>query len=378
MDHDATLRVIERIYETATTNADWSGLLNEIADLARADNAWLVMALPEFGSNTVIAPRSDPDIICRYQEHWWQKDVTLQATLTAPAGRITSLGEIGRERFLSSEFYNEFWCRSGQAADRIVSNLIVGRNALACIGLQPSARRDEIDTDTATTFAVLVPHLIQSVRISCKLRELELEREIARSTPHTGAVLVDANMRILVANEEAEVALEENMSMRCERGRFALRDARDNVRLHDLVKSCGEASPGKIKGGSMFCSCDPDQIGLRIDVLPFSERQSTVGPWLTEYARPVAILALVDAERNRREFRQRLREKFGLTPAEAAIALELMRGESRADVARRTGVTLATVRTHMMHIFEKAGVHNRSALIGRMMQAGIDQRSIEP
>ena len=128
----------------------------------------------------------------------------------------------------------------------------------------------------------------------------------------------------------------------------------------------------RVKGGRLFCSRGEDPLGLRVDVLPFTEHDPIQGPEHAKYPNPVAILALADPARHRTELREHLRRKFGLTAAEAAVALELVQGDSRTEVARRMGVTDATVRTHMMRIFEKVGVHSRGALIGQMAQAGVD------
>ncbi|MFA3919915.1 helix-turn-helix transcriptional regulator [Ruegeria hyattellae] len=83
------------------------------------------------------------------------------------------------------------------------------------------------------------------------------------------------------------------------------------------------------------------------------------------------MLILSDPMRQRRKSALALGEEFGLTPAEAAVALELMQADGRAAAATRLGATLATVRTHMMRIFEKVGVKNQAALIRRMVTAGI-------
>ncbi|HLW26409.1 MAG TPA: helix-turn-helix transcriptional regulator, partial [Kiloniellales bacterium] len=55
--------------------------------------------------------------------------------------------------------------------------------------------------------------------------------------------------------------------------------------------------------------------------------------------------------------------EFGLTAAEAELALEIMRGDGREAAAARLGITVATVRTHLLHIFEKTGVHRQAELV---------------
>ena len=57
-----------------------------------------------------------------------------------------------------------------------------------------------------------------------------------------------------------------------------------------------------------------------------------------------------------------LRELFGFTPAEARVAILLMRFASVRDVAAELGVAEPTVRAHMRAIYGKADVGNRSEL----------------
>ncbi|PYE43890.1 regulatory LuxR family protein [Rhizobium sp. PP-F2F-G20b] len=57
-----------------------------------------------------------------------------------------------------------------------------------------------------------------------------------------------------------------------------------------------------------------------------------------------------------------------LTPREAEVARLLCCGRTNADIAECMGIGLATVKTHLIHIFDKAGVENRAGLVSRMMQ----------
>ena len=57
-----------------------------------------------------------------------------------------------------------------------------------------------------------------------------------------------------------------------------------------------------------------------------------------------------------------------LTQREAEVARLLCCGRTNADIAQCLGIGLATVKTHLLHIFDKAGVDNRAGLVSRMMQ----------
>jgi DNA-binding CsgD family transcriptional regulator len=62
--------------------------------------------------------------------------------------------------------------------------------------------------------------------------------------------------------------------------------------------------------------------------------------------------------------RSELRARYGLTGAETDVLADLGDGLSNAELARRRGVSIATVRTHVSHVLSKLGVRSR-------LQAGV-------
>ncbi|BAN47378.1 helix-turn-helix transcriptional regulator [Metapseudomonas resinovorans] len=56
----------------------------------------------------------------------------------------------------------------------------------------------------------------------------------------------------------------------------------------------------------------------------------------------------------------------GLTPKEREIALLLREGLSNKDLARQLDLGLATVKTHMIHLFRKSGARSRTELVRRL------------
>ena len=58
-----------------------------------------------------------------------------------------------------------------------------------------------------------------------------------------------------------------------------------------------------------------------------------------------------------------LRELYGLTAAEARLAIRLFSGESIAVAASAIGISTSTVRSHLKHIFEKCDVQSQGELL---------------
>lgn len=58
-----------------------------------------------------------------------------------------------------------------------------------------------------------------------------------------------------------------------------------------------------------------------------------------------------------------LRSHFGLTPAEARLALQLVAGETLRSAAAKLGISYETVRTHLKTIFNKTGTCRQAELV---------------
>jgi DNA-binding NarL/FixJ family response regulator len=89
--------------------------------------------------------------------------------------------------------------------------------------------------------------------------------------------------------------------------------------------------------------------------------------------KPVAIADLLDAIQTRLARHSDIRRKLpdfsdasalqnlGLTPKEAEVLLWVAQGKTNAETALILGITEATIKKHLEHIFEKLGVEKRGA-----------------
>ena len=60
-----------------------------------------------------------------------------------------------------------------------------------------------------------------------------------------------------------------------------------------------------------------------------------------------------------------------LSPREREILELIAAGELAPDIARRLGLSPATVRTHLQHLYEKLGVSDRAAAVAAAMRRGM-------
>jgi DNA-binding CsgD family transcriptional regulator len=72
-----------------------------------------------------------------------------------------------------------------------------------------------------------------------------------------------------------------------------------------------------------------------------------------------------------------LRDRFGLTHAEARVALAALTGKPRCAIAADLNLAEATVRAHLNHIFAKTGARRQAELIQLVMRDRVIARGTE-
>jgi DNA-binding CsgD family transcriptional regulator len=85
---------------------------------------------------------------------------------------------------------------------------------------------------------------------------------------------------------------------------------------------------------------------------------------------PTALVIIVDPEYDPAPAGAMLRRLYGLTSAEAEIALRVLHGAEPKQIADEMSITLATVRTHLQHVFEKTDTDRQSELVRLLLLLG--------
>lgn len=65
---------------------------------------------------------------------------------------------------------------------------------------------------------------------------------------------------------------------------------------------------------------------------------------------------------------ERLGRRNGLTNRERSVYSLVLHGQSDKEIADSCGISLATVRTHLKHIYEKTGASSRTQLLAKLLQ----------
>ena len=180
-----------------------------------------------------------------------------------------------------------------------------------------------------------------------------------------GFLLVDAAARPLYANRVARRLLDASDGLQLEAGALSASDADGGLTLRGLIGSCS-ADTITGSGGDIVLRREAGRMPLGVLVTPIGPETANI-LW-TFPQRPVAIVLVTDPEAGIQDQVESLRERFGFTPAEAAFAVEIVKGDGRQATADRLGITVGTARSHLSKIFEKTGVTLQAELVRRLLQ----------
>jgi len=86
---------------------------------------------------------------------------------------------------------------------------------------------------------------------------------------------------------------------------------------------------------------------------------------------PLTTVVLIDLDQSPQPNAASLQKMFGLTPAEAKLAVQLARGEPLSDFAASAGLSMATARKQLAGIFQKTRTHRQAELVALLARVSI-------
>ncbi len=209
---------------------------------------------------------------------------------------------------------------------------------------------------------VITPHLNNALRIRARLVHLEdLASDLyaALDQADTGIVLFDERGCCAFINRAAKRLLDQQDGLLFSKSRLVAIHPLEGSVLEELVHRAIAGVRGKkdIGAGTIRITRERGRP-LHIRIAPFPREHSPGAP------RFAAIALIGDPDRAKRLPVETIRLVYGLTSAEARLALLLLEGKSVSEAADKICVTKDTVRSQLKSIFLKTGTRRQGELIG--------------
>jgi DNA-binding CsgD family transcriptional regulator len=367
---DGVLDLVGAIYDAAVDAARWPEVLNRIGDAVGGPEVIFGVYDPTTGLSNLLAPRIDP-VLVNCLPDWAPRNPLLPLGVGQRPGKVFTVGNfITAEQFTRTEFYNEWWLPAGYDTEPLTTNLLVEGDATGIFTSHGSLHRAPFGSDQKRLFSVLAQHLVRAVALQRRLYHLTFASESALDgfdQLQQGFLLVDAEARPVFANRIAQALLDSGDAMRLEAGALSSSDQDSGRALRRMISSCAAAT-SLTTGGDIALPRTTGRLPLNVLVTPVSREMVVAAlPW-TISRRPVAIVLVSDPETEIRTRLDSLQQRFGLTPAEATFALEIVKGDGRQAAADRLGIAVGTARTHLTNIFDKTGTKRQAELVRLLLQ----------
>lgn len=357
------------LYDAVLNPALWETIAPKFAALLNADTSGLQTQNLANGYISVLSSSSvfGPSALEAYREHYSKKEILISRALRRrPGGAVLNHEVIADAEWEESEIYREFLSHCGvfHTAGAVFET---GTNEIGVISAHRPRHSVPFDDTAKQVIDILVGHMRRSFQMHARLHAATVDRRGASEVLERSGmkiILVDGAARIRFATSAAERFLQSSEDITAIAGRVIATQLTSNHRLLQAIQSATSTATGVLqRPESLIAVPRPNGRPLAVVAIPFTPRGSD--PALSE---PGALLMIRDPDAST-PASGALRELFGLTPTEAAIAAALVEGKSLQEIAAASGTTFHTVRSHLKAITQKTGTRRQSDLIALILRS---------
>ena len=356
--------VVERFYEAAAQPDLWRAALDETAVALGAEGC-LLLAGPKAPLASVWSESLDEGVQFGAREGWYERNPRVErglAVMRSPQDVITDSRLFSPEELDRLPFHAEFVSRFDL---RSFAGLLLAPAGSSGVILSVERRTDQGPFEDCEVAALerIVPHLQRAGHLALLVADARSQGMLdAIETMNGAGLLLDGAGRIVRSNARADRHLGRGLSIA--QGQLVASHRAANASLQSLIASAVQSGPAhEASGRGAIALPRPGKAPLVVRAAP------VVGSASDVFQRAKALVTIVDPSEHRELAEPLLRQAFGLSPAEARLAIELASGCDLQDIADRRGVEIGTVRTQLKAIFAKTSTHRQAelvALLGRM------------
>lgn len=367
LSFDQLSALVGAIYQGPLEPVPWSGALVMLRDILRANWATLILRPASADQLALIirAGGQGPEVYHAAYSHY--EAFSMDPFVGLPLDQVVTIDEMMSTSWMEGKFYETFLepndIRFIMGVDTVTEG---GANCRLRI-TRPPGERDFSEKAKALCQALL-PHLRRSVTLHSRIESIETERQLYSSTMDrmlVGTVVFDESGLVLRTNAVASGVLAEKDGIRINQSRLHAEFAAEDRELQRLIKmALTESGAVPVVPQPMTVTRPSGRASLGVLVRPVP-----AGEWSEERHRPAAVAFIRDPERKWQLSLEMVRQLFGLTGSEAALALLLANGFTLDEAAVELGIRKNTIRAHLRSIFAKTGVRRQTTLIHLLLSS---------
>ncbi|HEX9158655.1 MAG TPA: hypothetical protein VF835_00385 [Rhizomicrobium sp.] len=350
--------LVGHLYGTAVETGDWRPALERFCQLLGSCEAGFTMTAggPDTMSMLETTGRMlTPELTGLYVRHYGRFDPKLKVLAHNAPGYLFNDARHFDERFVARDlFYQEYSRRVGT---RHTLHMVAERSAGRQLYLAAMRKRraGPYEPRSEALFRQASGHFVRALALKERMDCLRRAGD-ALDALDFGVLVVDSVHRVCLLNRAAEVLLLEEDELRTGRGILCAVSAHIDRRLKALI---GSVLAGRGEGGVLeIPNAKGGTLTLRVVPLPASHRMGVHAS--------SAALVLIYGKSKRQLGRRDLATLYGLTEAESRVAVAVGEGVTLTAIAARHAVRYSTVRSQLLSVMQKMGVH-RQADVARLL-----------
>jgi len=300
-----------------------------------------------------------PEAAYLYEQHYGSIDPWLEAYLKRNTKDWTGTGSslCAASEFERTEFYTDFF-RSYDVYHGCGTIVEGEGGSLTTLGALRQKSQPDFEQQHVELFKQLAPHLTRALKLHGKIVDLKDVATAAGNVLDTldvGLVGLNGQGRVCFVNRLAEGILRAETVLRLHQGKISAHTAAGTSAWDRLWKHAIAPRFNPRHRSSIALSHGTES--LHVTMVPFRGND----PLFPGRVRVLATITDPKADPKSRD--QLLIALFGLTPAEARVAMLLVSGLGPREISQQTETTQNTVRFQLKVIYRKTGVSRQSQLV---------------
>lgn len=359
--------LIGTIYDCVIAPERWTGVLDEICtEFGFATGALSVASLTNMKAVVNAVSGSDLTQMAQNAIGYGADIIALwggtERIQQYPLGEPIVQSQAVRQDIISSNRYYREWALPKGLFDAVALGLVRDRTMVGNAIFSQHESAGPIDDAQVGGLRLLAPHIRRAVTISNFFDMKAVEAATFAATVETltvGVVLADEDSKIVHSNAAATAMLAAGDPIVVRQGRIAVQSGTTTSTLQSAVAQAAKDEATLGQKGIGIPIPRPGGDPLVIHVLPL--RRSHMRSGLIQ--RAAAAVFVASASGPPRLPHDALNQLYDLTPAEIRIFELICEGHTRDAISAQLGVSVSTVKSHLLHVFEKTGCRRQVDLV---------------
>jgi DNA-binding NarL/FixJ family response regulator len=356
-------RLIGDIYDAALRPALWSDTIRKAAGFVGGSAAGLYSKTLIQSGESYYDWGVDPRYRDSYFNTYVRFDPSTVGQFVFGVGDVYSTVDlIPYDEFQETRFYRE-WAMPQGWVDHVVATLEKSATSMALFGVFRNRQEGLADAETYRRMRLIVPHLRRSVLIGNVIDLHDSKSAMltdAFDTLAAAVFLVDRHAHIMFANAAGQALLGEGQILHGPQNVLTVVDAQASRAFRDAIQAAsgGDGAIGT-RGVAVVLSSASDRRWLA-HLLPLTSgarRRTGIAHAAT------AAVFVRRASLETPSPMETVAKLYRLTPSELRVLGAVIDVGGVSAVAEALGISEATVKTHLQHLFEKTGLRRQTDLV---------------